>query len=411
MKTLVIGKVWPEPSSSAAGVRLVQLMETLLSLGHELHFCSPAAPGPYAHDLSGLAVSARQVPINDPAFDELVCSLQPDIVVFDRFTTEEQFGWRVAERCPNALRLLDTEDLHFLRQAREERLKGRVASGLLRSRELASIFRSDLSLIISQAEMSLLRSIGVPQALLLYLPYLYPALEGQDKLPGFEGRQGFVFTGNFLHAPNTDGLQWLCTAIWPAIRKNLPEAQLHVYGAYAGNKVLALHAPKHGIIVHGRADEIAPVLRRHRVSLASLRFGAGLKGKVVESMRAGLPVIATTVAAEGLEPGGFPWCGSICDDPVHFAAEAVSLYTNSVLWNTCSHAGFGIHNRMFDRREHRETLRNSLAKISEDLPGHRHANAIGQMLDLQSFQATKYMSLYIEMKNRLAAQSELLKKV
>ncbi|MBU0914612.1 MAG: glycosyltransferase, partial [Gammaproteobacteria bacterium] len=120
---LVVGYVWPEPKSSAAGSRMLSLLSMFRAQGWTVIFASPAEKSPHRFDLSQWQISEEQIQLNDSSFDEQLKEWQPDVVMFDRFMLEEQFGWRVEQQCPNALRLLDTEDLHFLRLARQQAFK------------------------------------------------------------------------------------------------------------------------------------------------------------------------------------------------------------------------------------------------------------------------------------------------
>src|SRR5690606_31184062 len=129
-KVLFIGLVWPEPTSSAAGKRILQLMEFFLDKGFEVIFSSAASKSEASFDFSSLAstplshrenaIKESQIELNNASFNEFIKKLNPDFVVYDRFVSEEQFGWRVSQECPNAVKILDTEDLHFLRAAREK---------------------------------------------------------------------------------------------------------------------------------------------------------------------------------------------------------------------------------------------------------------------------------------------------
>ena len=118
-KLLVIGLIWPEPNSTAAGTRLIQLIDLFLKASYSITFSSAASKTDYSFDFGKMNIQSVEIELNNSSFDEFLMKLNPDIVLFDRFLTEEQFGWRVRESCPNALRILDTEDLHFLRKARE----------------------------------------------------------------------------------------------------------------------------------------------------------------------------------------------------------------------------------------------------------------------------------------------------
>ena len=165
-KLLVIGLVWPEPESSAAGTHLLHLIDLFAKHSWEVHFATAASTSPYSVNLNSKGVFTQEILLNDSSFDTFIQTLNPQAVLFDRFVTEEQFGWRVAENCPNALRLVDTEDLHCLRLARQKAFKENLPFSTddllteeVAKREIASILRCDISLIISEFEMQLLHSV------------------------------------------------------------------------------------------------------------------------------------------------------------------------------------------------------------------------------------------------------------
>ena len=117
---LVIGFVYPEPNSSAAGIRMLQLIEAFQSHNYNITFATTCKKSEHAFDLESIGVKVVEIELNHSSFDAFVKTLNPAIVLFDRFMTEEQFGWRVSEHCPSALKILDTEDLHFLRKGRQK---------------------------------------------------------------------------------------------------------------------------------------------------------------------------------------------------------------------------------------------------------------------------------------------------
>ena len=119
-KLLIIGFVWPEPKSSAAGNRMMQLINLFQNLNYEITFVSTALNIEFSEDLSVLNIKTQQIFLNDASFDLFCTNLSPDMVLFDRFLTEEQFGWRISENCPNAIKILDTTDLHSLRLTRHK---------------------------------------------------------------------------------------------------------------------------------------------------------------------------------------------------------------------------------------------------------------------------------------------------
>ena len=120
---LIIGTVWPEPKSSAAGSRILQLIDLFLKQNWKITFASAASDSEFAYDVQTLGISKVKIELNNKSFDDFIAALNPAIVIFDRFMIEEQFGWRVAENAPDAVRILDTIDLHCLRQARQQAFK------------------------------------------------------------------------------------------------------------------------------------------------------------------------------------------------------------------------------------------------------------------------------------------------
>lgn len=405
---LIIGTVWPEPSSSAAGGRMMQLINLFLEQQWRVTFASTATKTEFSESLHTCGVEETEIELNNVSFDHFVAELKPDVVMFDRFMTEEQFGWRVAQHCPDAMRILDTEDLHGLRMARQTAWKeGRdfEVSDLLNDvakREIASILRCDLSIIISSYEMELLRKVfHVPETVLVYTPMLLEPLtdKGIAEWPDYNERQHFVTIGNFIHEPNWNSVLYLKEHIWPLIRKRLPGAEMHVYGSYASQKVQNLHKAAEGFLIKGRAKDALEVMKQARVCLAPLRFGAGIKGKLLETMLCGTPSVTTGIGAEGMHDE-LPWNGFVCDDAEGFANAAVELYTNPTLWEQSRQRGVSIINHVFDKNVHGPVLIEKIIQLKSNLKAHRLHHFIGGVLLHQSVAASKYMALWIEAKNK-----------
>ena len=308
-------------------------------------------------------VTCFSVPLNrSDALDAALAASDPTVVVFDRFTSEEAFSWKVKEKSPDAARVLDMQDCHALRRARakavEEFDKNGAAVNAVSAalaarfdasdkdavREASAVFRSDLTLVCSPVEGRLLKeSLGVaggageeklvPAPLFASRPSL-----SRRRRPGFEQRSHFVAIGSFLHPPNVDSLLWLAgrrmapgkskgrrrsdppraengggngsegpplsTPIWDLLASlpGMESAELHIYGSYSSKSAAAaeIHDPKRKVFVHGHAPNLSP-LSRARVLLAPLRYGAGLKGKIADAWMRGTPVVTTPIGGEGME--------------------------------------------------------------------------------------------------------------
>ena len=424
---LIIGYVWPEPQSSAAGTRMMQLIKLFQAHHWQITFASPSNLGEHRQDLTQFGIHEQNIELNSASFDLFLAELNPNAVVFDRFMMEEQFGWRVESICPNALRILNTEDLHSLREARQQNLKNLLkqseqaclnleslwqqsdsnlfnlmADTDLALREIASILRCDLTLMISKFESQLLKnSFNIPASLLFTLPFVYP--EQKRTIADFEQRAHFVFIGNFRHAPNWDSVLWIKESIWPAIRKQLPQAELHVYGAYPAKKVTNLHNLKHGFIVKGWAEDALEVISNSRLMLAPLRFGAGIKGKLAEAMLCGTPSITTPIGSESMLPDhthAESWPGYIGETAESLVHQAVALYQDKNRWQQAQQQGLELSKQQYQNADFGDHFIHTLEATLGNLEQHRKQNFTGSMLRHHHHKSTQYMAQWIEVKNR-----------
>jgi len=402
-RLLVIGFVWPEPKSSAAGSRMMQLMALFQTDGYHITFASTAQNLEFSEDVSALGIATKNIELNASSFDAFVKELNPTVVLFDRFMVEEQFGWRVSENCPNALKILDTEDLHCLRLSRQLAVKehreftNEDLFSDVAKREIASILRCDLSLMVSEFEMELLHNqFNVAKELVYYLPLFAERLE---EIPSYNERTDFVFIGNFLHEPNWDCVKYVSETIWSLLHAKLPDAKLLVYGAYPTQKVLELHKPKQHFYIMGRADDALEVIKKAKVVLAPIRFGAGIKGKLLEAMQCGTPSVTSSIGAEAMA-GTLSWNGFVKDDANEFVAAAIELYENEALWRKCQDNGFEILEKRYQKSLFEHDFIAAIHLLLGNLKLHRNANFIGAILQHHLASSTKYMSKWIEEKNR-----------
>lgn len=395
---VIIGLVIPEPASTAAGHRMMQLIRLFSEANYKITFMTASNNIEFSEK-----IEIQKIEINNESFDEKIKKLNPDIVLFDRYVTEEQFGWRVTENCPQAIKIIDTEDLHFLREARRKAFveKREVSNEDLVNdvfkREIASILRCDLSLIISEFEFQLLtEKFKINPDILFYIPFLAEKIE-KNKI-AFQERQHFVSIGNFLHEPNWQTVLKL-KSIWKSIRKQLPEAELHIYGAYASEKVYQLHNDKEGFLVKGRADDVESLFNQYKVLLAPIPFGAGLKGKIWESMKFGLPNVTSSIGSEAMHKN-LPWNGFTEDSDEKFIEKAIELYQNESVWNRANENAYEILNQVFDKQLYVHQFLETISKIYSNLENHRTENYLGKILRHHQLNSTKYMSRWIEEKNK-----------
>ena len=314
---LFLSSIWPEPGSSAAGVRTQALIRAFQrQWGYDVAFAAAARPNQYTEQLRSSGIATHSVGFNrEGQLADVLSACRPDVVCFDRFIAEEAFSFRVRELVPNALRILDMQDMHALRRGRQALVEADRSIGLsdvlghtpdassaVLLRELAALHRSDLTLVCSPAEMELLQGEYAVPADKLCLASFFCTEAARDGASGegskvgqggqggqggfgygashgFGERAGFVTVGGFRHAPNVDGVGWLASELWPRIRASLPDdlralATMHVYGAYPTSGIQALHDPSRGLLVHGHAKSLE-VLASARLLLAPLRCTRG----------------------------------------------------------------------------------------------------------------------------------------
>jgi len=403
---------------------MLSILRLFKQQGWKVEFATPAQATEHMADLGSEGVSSQSIELNSDSFDSYVMTYKPDIVLFDRFMMEEQFGWRVDKYCPRALKILDTEDLQCLRHARHQAVKAEREMTLddlysdIAKREIAAILRCDLSLVISSYEIQLLtETFKIDSSLLYHLPFMVDLEKCPTHTKGFSQRNHFISIGNFRHAPNWDMVLYL-QKIWPKIRQKIPDAELHIYGAYPPPKATALNNPATGFLVKGWAEDALSVMESARVCLAPLRFGAGIKGKLLDAMIVQTPSVTTTIGSEGMyqyaagtdEAGSNVicpdercpdeiWPGAVVDDIAGFVNAALEIYTDEKAWNRSSRAASRLLNKYYDARLSGAGLIDKIIETDSHIKQHRLNNFTGAMLKHHTMKSTQYMSQWIAAKN------------
>ncbi len=413
MRALLITYVWPEPQSSAAGIRTLDLIAALQSMGGVVEVGSPSAFNAHSETLQ-----RRQIPIHSlrpnsqdlPALiDQVKSRGRFDVVVFDRFVTEEMFGWVFASKSPDTTRIVDTQDLHFLRRYRQAACEsGRdfrefiaeippsTDSSLLR--ELGAIIRSDLSFVLSDHEAHLLtRRFGVDSRKIML-----SRIGTLGHPVGPSDRKGFSWIGNHRHPPNADSLFWLATELWPAIRAKLPHGEIDVYGAYPSRVTGQFHDPGRGLIIHGPAESAIESIARSRVLLAPIRFGAGIKGKIIDAWASGTPVCATSMASEGMmNQTPAEWGGLIGDDVEAFTTAAILLHEDPRIWQTCFQNALRLVEGAFSRENAFLSIQAGIRQANENKATWTRG-VQDELNRFLGFRANEYFSKWIAEKEKSA---------
>ena len=355
-RVLVIDTALLRPDQDSGSVRTSAMLSLLVDLGAQVHFVSRTLEfaAPEVRALQAAGVCAWHAPYAR-SIEAVLEALGPtlDVVILSRLPIADDYLPTARRLAPRARLVFDTGDLHFVREARQAALARApllaAAARHTRARELEWVRRADLTYVVSDEELQLLHSL-VPTAPTAVLTNIHAV---SAPVPPYEARRGIVFVGGFRHPPNLDAVRWFAEAVWPLVHAAAPELEAQIIGSHMPASLQALARP--GLRMVGHVPDLAPVLNRARVSIAPLRYGAGVKGKVNQAMAAGLPVVATSVAVEGmsLAPGQDVL---VADTPEAFAQAIVRLDREPALWRTLSAGGQRNVVQDFSRARARATL-------------------------------------------------------
>jgi O-antigen biosynthesis protein len=361
LRVLVIDACMLTPDHDAGSLRMQAILEILTSLRCKVTFVADNLEyrQPYVAQLQQRGIEVLFHPYVDSIAEILGRrGAEFDLVVMSRHYVAVKHFEAVRTFAPGALVVFDTVDLHFLRAERQAELEGsamaRAAARAKREEELALIRKADVTLVVSPFEQSLLAEL-VPDARVMVLSTIHELLPGGRP---FAEREGLVFIGGFQHPPNTDAVLWYAKEILPRVREALPGTKTYIVGSNVPANVRALAAED--FIVTGYVPDVTPYFTSCRASIAPLRYGAGVKGKINLAMSYGLPVIATTPSIEGMHlcPGDDVL---VADDPASFAAEIVRVYRDEMLWQKLGAGGRDNIRKHFSRDVARSTITRLIA--------------------------------------------------
>jgi glycosyltransferase involved in cell wall biosynthesis len=239
----------------------------------------------------------------------------------------------VIKKYKNIKIIYDTHDLCFLRELRRAELEKRqelLGSAMnLKSIELYLASLSDTVVVVSQIEQDILLQENSRLNVKL-LPAVYRVQSNRSE---FDKRNGLLFIGGFAHIPNVDGIIWFTHKIFPKIVMGQPDIKLYIVGSNPPEEVLKLSSEN--VVVTGYVRDVEPFFLNSRVFIAPLRYGAGIKGKILQSMSYGLPVVTTSIGAEGMPLTNTEML-LIADDETDFAEKVTGLYFDRALWKELS---------------------------------------------------------------------------
>lgn len=359
-RVLIVDATTPTPDQDSGSLRMVNLMRVLADLGCQTSFLpdNRAWVEGYTAALQELGVEALYSPYAaDPIALLRERGREFDLIVLSRHYVAASYVGLVRLYAPQATLAFDTVDLHYLREQRAAELAGKPDlarhAAATRAQELKLIRECDVTFVVSPVEQELLAR-EAPGARVEVLSNVHEVYGCRRT---YAQRRDLVFVGGFQHPPNTDAVEWFVHEVFPRLRAELPEANFHVIGSKVPDAIRALADER--VLVHGFIEDIAPYMDGCRISVAPLRYGAGVKGKVNMAMSYGLPVVATSAAVEGMHVRD----GEdvlVADDAAAFADQVLRLYRDEALWNRLSANGLANVERHFSFAAAREALRQVL---------------------------------------------------
>jgi len=353
-RILAVGIRMLTPDMDTGSHRMLEILRAMLAMSYEVVFCAafPLSWPPYDARLSediarlkgiGIRVPSPRLYSSVPDYLEK-CQETYEIVILSDVFTATRYLEKVRGRFPKARVVFDTVDLHYRRQFREAKIH-RSKPALIRAmnartEELEAVKAADLTLVVSETEKTILRKESPGSRIYV----LAGAYETMTEPAPFEDRRDILFVGSFEHAPNIDAVEYFVGEVFPLILDLIPDMRLHVAGAHPPQNIRRLASEK--VIITGYVPNLEMLFQKCRISVAPLRFGAGIKGKILTSLSFGVPVVTTPIGSEGMDlQAGSDILVAGCSED--FACQLVQLYNDKKLWDRLSHRGLDTIKRRF----------------------------------------------------------------
>jgi GT2 family glycosyltransferase/glycosyltransferase involved in cell wall biosynthesis len=349
----------PTPDRDAGSARMMALVEALVQLDCRVVFLpdSAAPTQPYTRQLQALGVEVLVGPVDLRArLEQIGPNLR--LAILSRPYVAPRYLHLVRRFSPEARIVYDTVDLHFAREERRQRQTGSSDMGVpqaFKELELADARAADVTFVVTDAERDRLLS-ECPDLDVEVVPMAHDVW---DEVPGPGARAGLLFVGGYGHHPNVDAALHLCQEIMPLVHRDLNGVKLSLVGPDPPAEIRALASER--VEVTGWVEDLRPLLETVAVSVAPLRYGGGMNGKITQSLAAGLPVVTTSVGCEGLgaEDGKHLF---VADEPALFAERIVALHRDNDLWRSLSDGGRHIARTVTSRERQVEVLRRMLTR-------------------------------------------------
>ena len=338
---LIIDSYVPCYNRESGSNRLFQIIKILKSLGYKISFIpdNENAEQPYTNELQemGVQVLYRQKYYYQN-FNNQLSELTPfiDVAWICRPELFEKYFPKLTKNKKIKF-IYDTIDLHFLRLKRESELFSNKKNNweAIKNMEITSASIADVTLAITPVDKNILKDLGIDNVEVI--PNIhsikYVSANSDDE---FSNRSGLLFIGSYTHTPNVDAVIWLVEEIMPLVWNEIPNLTLTLLGSNPKIEVLKYQSDK--IIIPGFIDDVSSYFNSNKVFVAPLRYGAGMKGKIGQSLEYGLPIVSTSIGVEGMNMAHEKNV-LVGDSEIEFATHIIRLYQDKALWNTLRKGG------------------------------------------------------------------------
>lgn len=362
---LLVDEFVPMPDRDSGSVRAIRMIELMQELGYKVTFFSnhlQKVEG-YTQKLQQMGVEVVYGPTTFTSFIEDFGKYY-DVVMLSRPRIGSYFIDLCQAYCTKAKIIYDTVDLHYLRLARQAKFEvgdmKKYYEDMAQKHEIIErdlMATADTTVVVSEVEADMLRKDGIKNVEVISNIH---DLNLEAYKVGFNKRKDLLFIGGYAHLPNIDGIKWFVDDILPLVLKTIPDVKLHVVGSNMPDDLKQYLTHKDGVIIDGFIEDIAPILSNTRLFVAPLRYGAGVKGKVGQAVEHGIPVVSTTIGAEGMHLENNTSV-AIADDPVAFARAITELYFDETKWHTIQQGAKKIVDSHFSRESTKKSLKNILS--------------------------------------------------
>lgn len=362
-RILVIDSYVPTYDKDAGSFDMLSMLKILVELGNKVTFIGDnlLRLEPYTQGLQQKGIEVIYTPYVFSVEDYIKkCGRFFDVVILSRANIAMKHFASIKRDCIRAKVVYDTVDLHYLRQSRQasiendEKLLKQAEE--TKANELYLAKNSDITFVVSSVEKEILLKEDPSLNVEVIIRSVHSATMPQKS---FSERKDILFIGGFFHLPNVDAVVYFVKEIFPLVKQRMPDVRFYIVGSNPPKEVLSLQSD--AVMVTGYVEDVAPYFENCKVFVAPLRYGAGVKGKILLSMSYGMPVVTTSIGSEGI---GLVDGQNVlvADDPQEFAQKVILLCNEEELWSKLSRNSLEHIRRCFSyemaREQFKELMKN-----------------------------------------------------